>query len=117
MQPEYDAALLMVAVKRCSVNEEGLYDYVVFNNELEDALAQLRDIAEQALAGLSGQGAKLSKARAAADATAASPKVCIDCFSATPHACFPLPKAAPNPLSFALLLRSKHGQWMATRRA
>ncbi|KAK9816310.1 hypothetical protein WJX74_009060 [Apatococcus lobatus] len=57
-----------------SVNEEGLYDYVVFNNEVEDALAQLKDIAEQALQGLSGQGAKLSKARDAADAIAASPK-------------------------------------------
>ena len=59
----------------CSVNEEGLYDYVVFNKEVEDALAQLKDIAEQALQGLSGQGAKLSRARAAADAAAASPTV------------------------------------------
>lgn len=73
----------MGGVDCCSVNEEGLYDYIVFNNELEDALAQLRDIADQALAGLSGQGAKLSKARATADAAAASPKVCIERFSAT----------------------------------
>ena len=78
------------------MNEEGLYDYVVFNNELEDALAQLRDIADQALAGLSGQGAKLSKARAAADATAASPKVCIDCLSTTPLACFPSQHQTPT---------------------
>ena len=59
----------------CSVNEEGLYDYVVFNHEVEEALTELKNIAEQALQGLSGQGAKLSKARAAADAVAASPKV------------------------------------------
>lgn len=52
-----------------------MYDFIIYNNKLEDALAQLREIAEQALAGMSGQGNALSSARAESEATAAFPKV------------------------------------------
>ena len=59
------------------MDEEGLYDFVIFNGDLDDALAQLREIADQALAGLAGQGTLLSKARAAAVPASpdAAPKV------------------------------------------
>lgn len=40
----------------CSIKEPGLYDYVIFNDDLEDAFAQLVVVARRALAGQQGNG-------------------------------------------------------------
>lgn len=40
----------------CSIKEPGLYDYVIFNDDLEDAFAQLTLVARRALAGQEGNG-------------------------------------------------------------
>ncbi len=40
----------------CSIKEQGLYDYVIFNDDLEDAFAQLTLVARRALAGQVGNG-------------------------------------------------------------
>ena len=40
----------------CSIKEQGLYDYVIFNDDLDEAYAQLATVARRALAGQSGNG-------------------------------------------------------------
>ena len=40
----------------CSIKEPGLYDYVIFNDDLEDAFAQLVLVAKRALSGNQGTG-------------------------------------------------------------
>ena len=35
----------------CSINENGLFDYVIFNQDLDEALQRLASIARRALAG------------------------------------------------------------------
>ena len=35
----------------CSINESGLFDYVIFNQDLDEALQRLASIALRALAG------------------------------------------------------------------
>ena len=40
----------------CSIKEPGLYDYVIFNDDLEDAYAQLVLVAKRALSGKQGNG-------------------------------------------------------------
>lgn len=42
----------------CSIKEPGLYDYVIFNDELEDAFAQLMLVAKRALSGKQGNGSQ-----------------------------------------------------------
>ena len=45
-----------LGVACCSIKEPGLYDYVIFNDDLEDAFAQLTLVARRALAGQEGNG-------------------------------------------------------------
>lgn len=42
----------------CSIKEPGLYDYVIFNDDLEDAYAQLVLVAKRALSGKQGNGSR-----------------------------------------------------------
>ena len=42
----------------CSIKEPGLYDYVIFNDDLEDAFAQLVLVAKRALSGKTGNGSQ-----------------------------------------------------------
>ncbi len=42
----------------CSIKEPGLYDYVIFNDDLEDAFAQLVLVAKRALSGKQGNGSQ-----------------------------------------------------------
>ena len=42
----------------CSIKEPGLYDYVIFNDDLEDAFAQLVLVAKRALSGKQGNGSR-----------------------------------------------------------
>ncbi len=42
----------------CSIKEPGLYDYVIFNDDLEDAYAQLVLVAKRALSGMQGNGSR-----------------------------------------------------------
>ena len=42
----------------CSIKEPRLYDYVIFNDDLEDAFAQLVLVAKRALSGKQGNGSQ-----------------------------------------------------------
>ena len=42
----------------CRIKEPGLYDYVIFNDDLEDAFAQLVLVAKRALSGKQGNGSQ-----------------------------------------------------------
>ena len=42
----------------CRIKEPGLYDYVIFNDDLEDAFAQLLLVAKRALSGKQGNGSQ-----------------------------------------------------------
>ena len=42
----------------CRIKEPGLYDYVIFNDDLEDAFAQLVLVAKRALSGKTGNGSQ-----------------------------------------------------------
>ena len=43
----------------CSVNERGLYDYLIINDNLEAAVAQLREVAHRAVLGLDPEPGKV----------------------------------------------------------
>ena len=45
-QSEPDALLCA-----CSIKEPGLYDYIIFNDDVEEAFRQLASVAERALRG------------------------------------------------------------------
>ena len=47
----------------CSIKEPGLYDYVIFNDDLEDAFAQLVLVAKRALSGKQATARSPSPAR------------------------------------------------------
>ena len=49
----------------CSIQEEGLYDHVIYNDNLEEASQQLAEIAERALNGETGATAPSSEAQVA----------------------------------------------------
>ena len=53
-------ATLLVVLGMCSVQEGGLYDYILCNDDLEAAFQQLRVIAQRALSGHTGNGTSVT---------------------------------------------------------
>ena len=94
----------------CSIKEPGLYDYVIFNDDLEDAFAQLVLVAKRALSGKTGNGsqsitgpvtlvAEEDPSKAEASAAAAAPVVGASAqASRLEHTCM----AAGHHLEFAI---------------